>query len=169
MCSHCQEGVRAWPGDYASRRAGVTVLLVPSQLPFPSRRRAACGFVIQGRVLVPVRGWGSGLASTHSVPHQRAGGRHDRVPGDRAAQSCDRAGPWRPAHGARSERARGLGGALLPSRLLRRCAGFGLDSGQQVSGAGQQLAGDRNGGDLSSRGSWRGPSRWRRTPVSAIF
>src|SRR5690348_2943771 len=31
---HCQEGVRSWPGDYARRRAGLTVLLDPSsQLP----------------------------------------------------------------------------------------------------------------------------------------
>jgi len=26
----CQEGVRTWPGDYARRRAGLTVLLDPS-------------------------------------------------------------------------------------------------------------------------------------------
>ena len=31
---HCQEGVRIWPGDYARRRAGLTILLDPSsQLP----------------------------------------------------------------------------------------------------------------------------------------
>jgi len=27
---HCQEGVRIWPGGYARRRAGLTVLLDPS-------------------------------------------------------------------------------------------------------------------------------------------
>jgi hypothetical protein len=27
---HCQEGVQIWPGDYARRRAGLTVLLDPS-------------------------------------------------------------------------------------------------------------------------------------------
>ena len=38
---HCQEGIRTWPGDYACRRAGVTVLLVSSsQLPGPCRRAA---------------------------------------------------------------------------------------------------------------------------------
>ena len=38
---HCQEGVRIWPGDYARRRAGLTVLLDPSSpLPIPSRRAA---------------------------------------------------------------------------------------------------------------------------------
>ena len=34
---HCQEGVRTWPGDYARRRAGLTILLDPSsQLPGPA-------------------------------------------------------------------------------------------------------------------------------------
>jgi len=38
---HCQEGVRIWPGDYARRRAGLTVLQDPSSpLPSPSRRAA---------------------------------------------------------------------------------------------------------------------------------
>ena len=37
---HCQEGVRTWPGDYARRRAGLTVLLDPSlQLPGPAAAR----------------------------------------------------------------------------------------------------------------------------------
>ena len=37
----CQEGVRTWPGDYARRRAGLTILLDPSsQLPGSSRRAA---------------------------------------------------------------------------------------------------------------------------------
>jgi hypothetical protein len=37
----CQEGVRTWPGDYACRRAGLTVLLDPSsQLPGSSCRAA---------------------------------------------------------------------------------------------------------------------------------
>jgi len=38
---HCQEGVRIWPGDYARRRAGLTILLDPSaQVPGSSRRAA---------------------------------------------------------------------------------------------------------------------------------
>jgi len=37
----CQEGIRTWPGDYARRRAGLTVLLdLSSQLPGSSRRAA---------------------------------------------------------------------------------------------------------------------------------
>ena len=37
----CQEGVRTWPGDYARRRAGLTILLDPSsQVPGSSRRAA---------------------------------------------------------------------------------------------------------------------------------
>ena len=47
------------------------------------------------------------------------------------------------------ERARGLV-TLRSSRLsLRgRCRAVGLQAGQQVPGAGQELAGDRDGGDL---------------------
>ena len=40
---HCQEGVRIWPGDYARRRAGLTVLLDPSPQLAGSSRRAARG------------------------------------------------------------------------------------------------------------------------------
>src|SRR5580700_8391983 len=47
--------------------------------------------VLQVRVGVPGRGGRSGLTSTHPAPHQRAGGCHDHVSGDRAAQSEDRA------------------------------------------------------------------------------
>src|SRR5690348_18383765 len=37
----CQEGIRTWPGDYARRRAGLTVLLdSSSQLPGSSCRAA---------------------------------------------------------------------------------------------------------------------------------
>ena len=37
----CQEGIQIWPGDYARRRAGLTVLLgSSSQLPVSSRRAA---------------------------------------------------------------------------------------------------------------------------------
>jgi hypothetical protein len=37
----CREGVRTWPGGYARRRAGLTVLLDPSsQVPGSSRRAA---------------------------------------------------------------------------------------------------------------------------------
>ena len=47
----------------------------------------------------------------------------------------------------RSERARGL--VTLPSsRPRRRCRAGSLHVGQQVPGAGEQLAGDRDGGDL---------------------
>ena len=75
------------------------------------------------------------------------GGCHDHVSGNRAAQSDDRARRWRRLM-PKGERARGL--TTLPSsrpprRLVR--AG-GLHVGQQVPGAGQQLAGDRDGGDL---------------------
>jgi hypothetical protein len=40
---HCQEGVQIWPGDYARRRAGLTVLLDPSSQLTGSSRRAARG------------------------------------------------------------------------------------------------------------------------------
>src|SRR5262249_16693032 len=50
---------------------------------------------IRSCVLFPVRGGRSGLTSTHSTPRQCAGGCHDHVSGDRAAQSNDRARRWR--------------------------------------------------------------------------
>ena len=143
---HCQEGVRTWPGDYARRRAGLTVLLDPSsQLP-GSFRRAARGQAgapaaaqrrgrtsltpasggrssrgEEGPVAVglsgvacwfPVRGGRSGLTSTHPAPRQRAGGCHDHVSGDRAAQSDDRARRGRRLM-PKGELTRGL--ATLPS------------------------------------------------------
>jgi hypothetical protein len=41
-----------------------------------------CGSGLLGVACVfPVRGWRSGLASTHPAPHQRAGGCHDHVSG----------------------------------------------------------------------------------------
>ena len=141
----CQEGVRIWPGDYARRRAGLTVLLCPSsQLPGPAaarpgsswsaRSRAAartneldagerreiigggegfgCGWLVGVVCWFPVRGWRSGLASTHPAPRQRAGGCHDHVSGTGLlSQKIERgagAGSCR-----RSERARGL--VTLPS------------------------------------------------------
>ena len=177
----CQEGIRVWPGDYARRRAGLTVLLDPSSpLPSPSRRAAGgsswsarsraaartneldagkrrkiieggegfgCGWIVGGRVLFPVCGRRSGLTSTHPAPRQRAGGCHDHVSGTGllsheiehglAAGSC-----------RRYELTRGL--ATLPSsRPPRRRRGAGcFHVGQQVPGAGQQLAGDRDGGDV---------------------
>ena len=66
--------------------------------------------------MFPVRGWRSGLASTHPAPRQRAGGCHDHVSGTgllsqmiergAGAGSCRRAsspGAWRPSrlHGRR--------------------------------------------------------------------
>ena len=58
----CQEGVRTWPGDYARRRAGLTILLDPSsQVPGSSRRAA------RGQAGAPAA--------------QRAGGCHDHVSG----------------------------------------------------------------------------------------
>ena len=111
----CQEGVRTWPGDFARRRAGLTILLDPSsQVPGSSRRAArgqagapaaaqrrgrtsltpasggrssgggegfGCGWLTGVVCWFPVRGWRSGLASTHPAPRQRAGGCHDHVSG----------------------------------------------------------------------------------------
>jgi hypothetical protein len=67
-------------------------------------------------------------------------GRHDRDSGDRAAQSGHRARP------GRLMRSRELTRGWRPSRLAGRTGAAGV--GEQVAGAGQQLAGDRRGGDL---------------------
>ena len=46
----CQEGVRIWPGDYARRRAGLTVLLDPSsQLPGPAAARPGSSWSARSR------------------------------------------------------------------------------------------------------------------------
>ncbi len=42
-------------------------------------------------VPVPESDWRSGLTSTHSAARRCAGGRHDHVSGDRAAQSANQA------------------------------------------------------------------------------
>ena len=103
-------------------------------------------------------GWRSGLASTHPAFRRRCGGRHDHVSGDRAAQSCDRARPDGRLM-PRGGRARSL--VTLPVWAASwwsgcragvwfrraRCPG-GLRVGEQVVGAGQELAGDRDGRDL---------------------
>ena len=95
----------------------------------------------------PVRGWRSGLTSTHPAPRQYAGGCHDHVSGtgllSHVIERGAGAGSCR-----KSELTRGL--ATLPvSWPPRRRAGVGgLQLSKQVPGAGQQLAGDRDGGDL---------------------
>jgi hypothetical protein len=46
----CQEGVRIWPGGYARRRAGLTVLLCPSsQLPGPAAARPGSSWSARSR------------------------------------------------------------------------------------------------------------------------
>ena len=53
------------------------------------------GWLVGVACWFPELGWRSGLTSTHPAPRQRAGGCHDHVSGDRAAQSNDRARRWR--------------------------------------------------------------------------
>ena len=95
-----------------------------------------------------------------------AGGCHDHVSGTGLlSQMIERgagAGSCR-----KGERARGL--ATLPSSRPPRRLGRagGLHVGQQVPGAGQQLAGDRDGGDLLPAALGDGRVGWRRTPGTA--
>ena len=116
----------------------------------------------EGVVVHPRPGWRSGLASTHPAPRERAGGCHDHVSGDRAAQSDDRARRWR---------------RLMPQE--RECPGLG---DPPVVTAATVLpcrwpacwpAGARRGSGACGRSRWwrsssRGVSRclgrWRRTP-----
>ena len=88
----CQAGAPA-----AAQRRGRTSL-TPASGGRSSRARkgAGCGWLVRGRVLVPgcVAG---GVVSQAPIRRRarRAGGCHDHVSGDRAAQSGDRARRWR--------------------------------------------------------------------------
>ena len=107
----------------------------------------------EGVVLVP-GAWLSEWSHKHPFNVAFTGGRHDHVSGDWAAQSCDRAGPGGPAHAAGASAPgvwRPLPGLMVclawpPGHVL---SGLGV-GGEQVVGAGQQLAGDSDGGDLDS-------------------
>ena len=106
--------------------------------------------ITRGRAGVPGVRWAEW---SHKHPFGvlpvNAGGCHDHVSGDRAAQSCDRAGlvasscrwselpgVWRPFP------------VWMPAGAGRSCALPRLGAGEQVVGAGEELAGDRGGGDL---------------------
>jgi hypothetical protein len=99
-----------------------------------------------GLACAKVAGWFPGARGRRSGSHMHpfgaclVAGRHDRDSGDRAAQSGQRARP------GRLMRSRELTRGWRPSRLAGRTGAGGV--GEQVAGAGEQLAGDRRGGDL---------------------
>lgn len=76
-------------------------------------------------MVVPGCGRRSGLTSTHSASRRHAGGRHDHVSGDRAAQSNDRARP---------------GGRLMPQGRARPAYGDPPGPGQHPGGQAAALA-----------------------------
>ena len=77
---------RSGEDERAGRRRAAADHRERGRAPFPV-------WLYEGSCAVPGCGWRSGLASTHPAPRSRAGGRHDHVSGDRAAQSDDRARP----------------------------------------------------------------------------
>ena len=87
--------------------------------------------------------WVAGVASHAPIRLlPQAGGRHDRASGGRAAQSGHR------ARRGRLMRICELARGSRPSPLAWLTSGTGV--GEQVAGAGEQLAGDRGGGDLGA-------------------
>src|SRR5712691_12949209 len=134
----------------AAQRRGRTSSTPTSGWRCSKARKGSVAVGLSGAACVfPVRGWRSGLTSTHPVPRQRAGGCHDHVSGTGllsheierglATGSC-----------RKGERTRGFGDPPV-SRPPQRRAGTGtggLHLVEQVPGAGQQLAGDRDGGDV---------------------
>ncbi len=123
-----------------------------------------------------LRGGRSGLTSTHSAPAWLAR-RHDRVSGGGAAQSNHRArlggrlmplGRARPGLVTPSRSMRGLPpGAGHAHRVLVLLRSRRLRVGEQVVGAGEQFARDRDGGDLRAAPFSRSAGRWRRTRGAA--
>ena len=115
------------------------------------------------RVVLGVPGvWWAEWSHKHPFGVVPAGGRHDHVSGDRAAQSCDRAWACRPAHADVSSAPgvwRPLPGLMvwLPGRPVmvvrprRRRAG-----GRRGSAA----CGRSRWWRSSSRGAWRSRRRW---------
>lgn len=108
---------------------------------------------------LPERGawvWRSGLTSTHSAAGQVGGG-HDRaIRGPGLLSQIFERGRW-PGSGYSSSSPGGLATPAGPvtaspagARVLGQRLGGrgGLGIGEQVPGAGEQLAGDRRGGDL---------------------
>jgi hypothetical protein len=122
--------------------------------------------VLEWVVVHPRPGWRSGLASTHPAPRQRAGGCHDHVSGDRAAQSDDRARRWRRLM-PRSERARGFGDPPVVTAAVAvwscpwpACPPAGGRRGSAACGRSRWWR-------SSFRGVSQRSNRWRRTPESA--
>ena len=91
--SPCWRGQAGAPA--AAQRRGRTSLRPPSGDGSSEARKIRVRAGCERVVVHPRPGWRSGLASTHPAPRQRAGGCHDHVSGDRAAQSDDRVRRWR--------------------------------------------------------------------------
>jgi hypothetical protein len=88
------QGQAGAPG--AAQRRGRTSLDAGKRREIPESGEGLVAVGLSGVACwFPVRGWRSDLASTHLAPRRRAGGCHDHVSGDRAAQSGDRARRWR--------------------------------------------------------------------------
>ncbi len=88
----CQEGIRTWPGDYARRRAGLTILLGPSsQLPVLPPRG-------QGQAGAPAAAQRRGRTSLTPA----SGGRSSRARKGPVADWLIRVVCWFPVRGGRS-------------------------------------------------------------------
>ena len=75
--------------------------------------------------MFPVRGWRSGLTSTHPAPRQRAGGCHDHVSGGPGCSVRRSSAALAPAHAAGAS----VPGVWRPSRLHGRRGGVLASAG----------------------------------------